>query len=231
MSFNGIGIPALFMGVSQVPSGETDTDYVSIAFSQLLGGKMPWWWHTSQDTIDKIDPEVLWLDTKIYLSTLWRLCYQPLLPMDFRLPAVDLQDTVKQLQDIAGSHLDLRLTRERTDRLVRLTAELAQRCTDAAENDIPELNRRLKALSRLLIPITYTAAGRFDHDPAWELPQLPTLSEIHQLVRLDPKSDAYHFLLTQLTRRRNRVDFALREALAVLENPLGLDQPLHLGRV
>ena len=35
MSFNGIGIPALFMGLSQVPVSDTDTDYVSRALGSL----------------------------------------------------------------------------------------------------------------------------------------------------------------------------------------------------
>ena len=107
MSFNGIGIPSLFMGVSQVPMKETDTDYVSIAFGKLFGSKMPWWWHTSEDTVDKLDPELLVVDTQIYLSAVWRLCSQPLLPLDFRRVAADIRSTLAQLHATAGDHLDL----------------------------------------------------------------------------------------------------------------------------
>ncbi len=76
MSFNGVGIPALFMSLSQVPfDAEADTDYVSQALGKLFGGRMPWWWHTSGDTIDKVDLDVLALDTQVYVSVVWRLCY------------------------------------------------------------------------------------------------------------------------------------------------------------
>ncbi len=72
-------------------------------------------------------------------------------------------------------------------------------------------------LSRRLIPVTYTLAGRFDHDPAWGLPHLPGLADAAQRWRsLDPGSDDYHFLRTRLVRNRNQVDFALREALETL---------------
>jgi hypothetical protein len=221
MSFNGVGIPAIFMGVSQVPFSEDDTDYVSMAFGKLLGSKMPWWWHTSEDTIDKIDLDVLTLDTKIYLSTLWRLCHHPLLPMDFRPVVSDVQDTVQQLQKVVGDHLDLSLTLARAERLAVLVEELARRRVEAQEREqdkktTRELNQQIKVLSRLLIPITYTAAGRFDHDPAWGFPHLPTLSDAQQLVRLDPASDDYHFSRTQLARNRNKVNFVLREAISVL---------------
>jgi hypothetical protein len=223
MSFNGIGIPALFMGVSQVPfSQEDDTDYVSLAFGKLLGSKMPWWWHTSDDTLDKIDPEVLVLDTKIYVSTLWRLCHNPLLPMDFRPVVTDIRETLQQLQAAAGNHFDLSLSQERAGQLAAAIEILARQCAEAQRMNgatpetIQTLNRKMKALSRLLIPITYTTAGRFDHDPAWGLPHLPTLSDIPKLAQLEPDSDEYHFLQTQLVRNRNKVNYTLRQALEVL---------------
>lgn len=217
MSFNGVGIPAMFMGVSQVPFDEGDTDYVSMAFGKLLGSKMPWWWHTSEDTLDKIDLDVLELDTKIYVSTLWRLCHKPLLPMDYRPVVADIQDTLQQLQANASDFLDLSLTQKRASQLGTLVEKLARSCTEAqGEEAIQALNQRMKALSRLLIPITYTAASRFDHDPAWGLPHLPTLNDAKQLAEIDRSDEKYHFLHTQLIRNRNKVNFILRQAIKVL---------------
>ena len=40
-----------------------------------------------------------------------------------------------------------------------------------------------------------------------------TLADARQLAGLDPGSDDYHFLRTRLERNRNRVEFALRQAL------------------
>jgi hypothetical protein len=216
MSFNGVGIPALFMSLSQVPFEEGDTDYVSQAFGKLIGGKMPWWWHTSEDTMDKVDLDVLVLDTQVYLAALWQLCHRPLLPMDFRPVVADIRETLAQLQEAAGDHLDLSPARERADRLASLVEDLAWRCAQVAGEDgaaVQALNRRLKALSRVLIPITYTVAGRFDHDPAWGMPHLPALADARRLARLDPDSDEYYFVRTQLARNLNAVNFALREAI------------------
>jgi hypothetical protein len=221
MSFNGIGIPALFMTLSQVPLNEVETNYVTLSFGKLVGGKLPWWWHTSADTIDKVDLDVLALDTRIYLSTLWRLCHHPLLPMDFRPVIANMQQTVTQLQQAAQHHLDLSQTQVRLTQLAALVERLAESCTQVQHIEVDEakiqnLNRQMKAFSRILIPVTYTASGPFDHDPAWELPNLPALSELKRLVQLDPQSDQYHFWRTQLVRNRNRINFALREAIAIL---------------
>lgn len=215
MSFNGIGIPSLFMELSQQPAGAADADSVSLSF----GGdsQMPWWWHTSEDTIDKVDLDVLELDTKIYASTLWHLCHDALLPMDFRPVLRDIQEELSALEQVAGEALDLGALSGRADLLADRVDELAQRAATASTPDeISTLNEQIKLLSRALIPITYTIAGRFEHDPAWDIPYLPALQGMRQLAQLDPKSDEFGFLRTELTRSRNAVLFAMRQALEVL---------------
>ncbi len=214
MSFNGIGIPALFMELSQQPVGTADASSVSLAF----GGdsQMPWWWHTSEDTIDKVDLDVLEVDTKIYASTLWHLCHAALLPMDFRPVLRDIQQELSALQQVAGEALDLGALSGRAELIAERVNELAERADHASTPDeISALNKQYKSLSRALIPITYTIAGRFEHDPAWDIGYLPGLQGVRQLAQLDPGSDEYGFLKTELTRNRNAVLFALRQALDV----------------
>lgn len=215
MSFNGIGLPSLFMSLSQVPMSDQDTDYVSLALGKLLGSKMPWWWHSSEDTMDKVDLDVLELDTRVYLSAIWRLCTRPLLPLDFRRSVAEIQATLADLAASAGDHLDIGRLQTRADQLAAAVDALAARCAQATAADAPTLNATLKQLSRRLIPLAYTQIGPFDHDPAWGLPPLPALADAKRLAALDPDSDEYHFVHTQLVREVNRAAFALREALAV----------------
>ncbi|MEZ4676531.1 MAG: M28 family peptidase [Caldilineaceae bacterium] len=215
MSFNGVGIPALFMTLSAVPVDPSNTNYVTEAAGKLLGAALPWWWHTSEDTMDKVDLDVLLLDTKIYVSTLWRLCHEARLPMEFGPVVADIQQTLHSLQNAAGDHLDLSQTQQRADALATAVAQLANSAPTTVEA-VVERNAQIKALSRALIPITYTAAGHFDHDPAWPMPHIPLLADVPKLAQLDPASDEYHFLKTQLVRNRNAVSFALRQALEVL---------------
>ncbi|MFB6240194.1 MAG: hypothetical protein ABEJ46_01270, partial [Gemmatimonadota bacterium] len=64
-SFNGIGLPLL-----QIYHRRPDS----------LGGY--WWWHTREDTRDKIDAEVLDTDAGAYAGALSRLLVEPRLPVD-----------------------------------------------------------------------------------------------------------------------------------------------------
>ncbi len=219
MSFNGAGIPALFMTLSQVPFSDADTDYVSESFGKLIGGKLPWWWHTSEDTLDKVDLEVLKLDTQVYAAAVWRLCHEPLLPMDFRPVIASLRTTLAELDTAAAGHVDLGGLLERADALAAAVERLHARCQAVDPEElaaVDALNRRMMALSRRLIPLLYTAAGPFDHDPAWHLHPLPLLQDVGRLAALDPDSDEFHFLRTRLVRNRNLAGFALRQALEVL---------------
>lgn len=221
MSFNGVGIPALFMTLSAVPFDPQQTNYVTEAAGKLLGATLPWFWHTSEDTIDKIDLDVLVLDTQIYLRTLWQLCHIPLLPMDFRPVVLDLEATLSRLQAQAGEQLDLSVAIKRAGQLAQGVTRLTARATAAATTDlilITSLNNRMKRLSRALIPVTYTAAGHFDHDPAWPMGHLPLLQAVSQLASLAPESDEYHFLHTQLVRNRNAINWALRQAVDIVSD-------------
>jgi Iap family predicted aminopeptidase len=214
MSFNGIGIPSLFMELSQVPSDDGDSNQVSMSLDESTGGKMPWWWHTSEDTIDKVDLDVLELDTKVYLSAVWRLCQSALLPMDFRPVVKELEEGVASLTTTAGGQLDLRVVQGRVNALSEHVTGLAGRVATAVDpEEIKLLNRKLKMLSRILIPITYVSASRFEHDPAWAIPFLSGLQDARRLAQLSPDEDSYHLLKTELVRSRNALSFSLRQAL------------------
>ena len=69
-SFWGIGIPSALMSLSGIPKRDTD---LSRWMERLFGtAGFPWWWHTREDTIDKIDADVLALDTRVYVAAALR---------------------------------------------------------------------------------------------------------------------------------------------------------------
>jgi hypothetical protein len=67
----------------------------------------------------------------------------------------------------------------------------------------------------------YTKAGRFDQDPAADLPILPLLARAKDLATLPLDGDEFGFLETELIRGRNQVDAVLRETAADLDGYLG----------
>jgi hypothetical protein len=218
-SFMGIGLPAMLMELSEQPYPEVETP-TSRAFEQMSGSKesggLGWWWHTPDDTMDKIDPEFLERDTRIYLAALYRLMNAPLLPMDFRLTVKEIQGYLQGYQEKAGERFDLSLALDRVDQLridlekFYLTIEALQKEGKRLPNG--DINHRLIGLSRWLTNINYVEAGRFEQDPAEGLPPLPLLRGINDLALLEPGCDRYQQTLTLLVRRNNELCLALREA-------------------
>jgi len=196
-SFEGVGIPSVLAGLSSQPEGG-------------LG----WWWHTPDDTLDKIDGPNFLRDTQVYLLTCWRLCTLPVLPYDYTATANELRDRLHMLQESANGRFDLTALIIEGDAL-HADAERLNAAATAAGNDdarAERLNAAIMAVGRALIPVNYTLAGPFEVDLALENPILPGLAPVADLAAMDPASNDAGFLRTRLVRERNRVRHALATA-------------------
>jgi hypothetical protein len=70
--------------------------------------------------------------------------------------------------------------------------------------------------SRALAPVYYTSGDRHAHDPALPLPAWPVLGPVRKLAKVAPGTDSARFLAVSATRARNRLAYALREAITAL---------------
>jgi hypothetical protein len=211
-SFWGIGIPSLFMGVSEQPAvgGE-------ILGAQIFGGGarkgagFGWWWHTAADTIDKIDPQFLVRDTRIYVHAIARLLNEDILPLDYAAHAEYLIALLDALQRDLDGRFDLsRLVRGAAD--LRDHAARLKQCTDAGK-----VNRALMAAGRALVPADYTTGDRFGHDPALPQQPYPALDALRRLAKAPAGSDEAKFIEMAARRAFNRVASALDEANTAIE--------------
>jgi Zn-dependent M28 family amino/carboxypeptidase len=83
-SFWGIGVPSLFMGMGEQPVGGDDNVMGAVlGGGSRKGAGFGWWWHTPDDTLDKMDPELLVRDTRVYVHAIWRLLTDRVLPLDY----------------------------------------------------------------------------------------------------------------------------------------------------
>ncbi len=208
-SFTGVGVASAFSGLSA-----------------QSGGGLGAWWHTPDDTLDKIDPARFVRDTQVYLTACWRLCTLPVLPLDYAETANELRDRLTALAARAGGRFDLAPLMEAVARLhdaaTRLDAAVAAANTGATSTavDAARVNAALLAAGRALIPVNYTEAGPFGVDLALDAPPLPGLAPVADLAALDPASDVARFLATRLVRERNRVLHALTQATRALDGAL-----------
>jgi hypothetical protein len=220
-SFWGAGVPSAFMSLSGVPRQDTD---LSRAMARLLGSSgFPWWWHTRDDTIDKIDAGVLALDTRVYLAATLRAVNAPLVPLDHARAARSLLAEIEALQAAAGPRAGLGRARDAARRLAERADVLATTlaaATPGAEGAVERANRALIRLSRLLVPLAYTTGDPFRHDLAVPLPPLAGLQAARELAHLAPDTDAYRFTAAALVREENRAVHALEEAAALVDELL-----------
>jgi hypothetical protein len=204
-SFVGMGVPSVLCG-----------------FSGPGEGGAAWWWHTPDDTLDKIDDANLVRDTQVYLLTCWRLCTAPVNPFDFTETAKELRERVQTLADAAGDRFDLSPLLAELDAFdraaARLNAEAAAVSGDAERAE--RLNAAIMAAEHALIPVNYSKAGPFEVDLALGSPVLPGIAAIVDLGTMDPASDAARFLRTHLVRERNRVWHAIATARTAIEGAL-----------
>jgi len=223
-SFWGAGVPSAFMSLSGIPKQDTE---LSRAMERLFGtAGFPWWWHTREDTVDKIDRDVLALDTQVYVAAALRLVNAPILPLDPERAARVLLLTVEGLQTASAGHADLVLVVNAARRLVGRADHLklalerlaAHETRSAAQLD--PVNLTLMKLSRVLVPLGYTSGDRFHHDLALPVAPLAGLQAVRQLATLDPASDAFKFTAAALVRERNRAVHALEEAAELIDELL-----------
>ncbi len=205
-SFLGIGLPSL--GAFRM----LPVDHPQRKAVGGCGGG--YWWHSPEDTLDKADATILARDAEVYVTMTLRMCCPEVIPYQFPASAQDFIDHLTAYQETAGEHLDLG---EAIAAAQRFKAA-AERLVEAPARDPDARNEGLKQLTRIVNPALFTLNGPYEMDPALQLPVLPGLAPLRDLVKLDRSSDKYRFLRTKLVRQRNRIHDALVQATKLAED-------------
>jgi len=221
-SFQSHGIASLFMSLSEQPPAEGDA---AKAFAELVGGEgaksggLGWWWHTPDDTIDKIDPVLLVRDAQIYAAITYRFLVEPIVPIDVLASTNDLLTHLRTWQGRASDSFDLSAAIGRAQE-VRDMASRFQSLLLARRNSIiriaSQINDAIVEADRPLVRLSYVEADLYSPDPAQSQPPVPLLSPITQLKESPPGSPQFHALQTLLVRRRNRLLHELDQARQAL---------------
>jgi hypothetical protein len=200
-SFNGVGLPLLQLNHSRLAEDGGD-----------------WWWHTPDDTRDKVDASVLKVDADLYAAALARLLADPLLPVSLPATVERLGSILGDRQEKAGGHFDLREAMHRQEALHQLVLRLEAALPPEGD---PELELALVAVIRPLHRVLYTLLGPYHPDPAVTEGPLPGLNAVEMLVANDPSTDRYRFAITTLRRELPRIlealDIATERVQGLLE--------------
>ena len=204
----GIGVPSLTV-YPAIPLHSPDRA------KDAGGSAYGYWWHTSEDSFDKADRELMVRDTKIFLALLWPLATQEVLPYDFEPVAAQMKARLAELAEAAGQSWDFGPLMESIG-VFSVAAQMLKIWSESAQGDaVAAVNEDAMAVSRTINPVLFTIAGPFHHDPARQFPLFPGLSAVHELAKMDPASDEAGFIETELLRETNRIQRALVRATCI----------------
>ncbi len=227
-SFQGHGIPSLFMSLSVQPvsGGDSAAEMLSGSAGRGRDGGLGWWWHTTEDTVDKIDPDLLARDTRIYAAIISRFLADALLPLDVQASAEDLLHHLQAWQQKAGQRFDVASVVVRAQEVADLAAQFQARLAAEAGGSPPAVQRKLNAIisavEKPLVRLNYVQADPYAHDPALSQPPVPLLAPLDALLASAPGSDRHYEITTLLVRRRNRILHELAQARRILLEGLDL---------
>jgi len=199
-SFNGVGLPLLQFNHNRLAE---DGGY--------------WWWHTPDDTVDKVDPEVLKVDADLYADGLAALLAAPVLPLDLAAEVDALGAAIERRQAEVGERFDLGEAGRRQVHLRELVDRIQGFLTGGGG---VQVDIALVDVLRPLHRVMYSPSSPFHPDPGLDSSPLPGFSVSGVLVEEDPASDRYRFAEVTLVRERNRLLEALDQATAAAERLL-----------
>jgi len=218
-SFFGIGVPSI----------ASRTAFTRAEIRAMGMGNLGWWHHTDENTMERLDKDLLAIHLRIYAGYIWGLLTRPILPARFTRT---LQQMLGGLQPLLPQAADLdlasveRLTKEALVAVRRLDAVADAWEQHAVPTEVAQtLNTALKGLSRLVAPLGGTVVGRYGHDPyglAAQTSVLPGLYDLPRLNSLPASADERYLLSTELIRQRNRLADGLRSIREVAVRTVGL---------
>ncbi len=204
-SFNNIGISSFFMLSSTMPDDlRAAKGYYAVGG---CGGNIAW--HTENDTLEIADKEILLRDIKVYLASILGVANAEVLPFDWRATVEEFTSTLANYATQAGGAFDFSEAQSALDAF-KQTLEGFYAKASSGGIEPSKANAVIMGLARILVPINFTVAPRFRHDPATPVQPLPTLAVANDIAAMGPSVQG--FARVQLTRGANRFIAALREA-------------------
>ena len=166
-----------------------------------------WWWHSKEDTIDKVDPAVAVRDGEIIARLTALFANAEHLPMAGVEYVSWMETVLRDLQGHLTKDFDLSPVFPKLEalkeHLAKLEREGAFKCDDT-----------VKRVGGALTRAAFTSADRFGQDPAVDYGLFPGLNIARDQTPDNTTPEYYLALITRFTRQRTRLLALLEEAMA-----------------
>jgi aminopeptidase YwaD len=200
-SFWGAGIPYNLMTRYEVlPEKRTTT----------APGGSPWW-HTKEDTFEKVSPEVLLKETKIFLENVALFAGQEILPVDFSGYFGQMIERLQSVQEQSDDCFDFSPCIEAVKKIQEKTTALYRQLSGEARN------RLVKLVGGTMNWLMQTYGSPYGQDLAYAYGMFPHLTAVAGSYRKNTDPAGFLFLQTEFQRQKNR----LLTELELLEEKIG----------
>lgn len=174
-----------------------------------------YWWHTKEDTFDKVDPEIALRDAKVVAKLAAVFANAGRLPAKFGEFAAVMEARLRYIDNGLSGDFDLAPVFPYMEQLKAKLAQLEAKMPDWGDTD-----RVVKRIAGELVRLSYTASSPYHQDPAVEAGMFPALSESMGLTPENTCEDYYLAAQTRFVRQRNRLTGQLEKVLEDCENQM-----------
>lgn len=173
-----------------------------------------YWWHTADDTFDKIDFDVLRRDTRVTLALLLGFVGESSLPADFS-EYFQMWDGYLQAMGESEEH------QEAVNEVRTLIAQLAKFCTEPeASSQEKEHNRLCRLVGGTVTRLMHMSGSPYEQDTSFAYGPLHLFAASCRMKQDDSPADWHLFYHTTFIRQRNRMVTELTNLIRILKGEL-----------
>lgn len=205
-SFSGVGVP-----LSMLSRFESRQDG---EYAQWAGSYAPWW-HSVDDTLDKVDYEFLLRDAKINLKIVWEILQADRLPVDMHRFADRTEDMLKEIQKDCAEDFNPQCVLDRVKELKAALVRLDRAIMEFAPEDTDTI---IKKVSGGMVRLHYTYGSPYYHDPAYGgYSDLHIFQMMRGVTRENTTPETYLMYQTDFRRQCNRQRAEMQKLIEAID--------------
>lgn len=189
-------------------------------FSRKNSGKTTfYWWHSKEDTLDKVDPGIVLRDADVIARLTAVFANIPRLPADMTGFADLMRARLETIEERLPEGFSLKPVYPQLEKLRRLLEE-TEEILIQKEQCMEETDTAVIRISGEMVRLAYTSSSPYHQDPAVDSAMFPALSRAAGVTRENTDEAYYLALQTRFLRQRNRLEGQLVSLQELCENLL-----------
>lgn len=180
-------------------------------------GEFFYWWHTKEDSFDKVDSKIVSRDTDVIAELMVIFAQCKRLPADMTGFLTIMENRLQMIEKETSEDFELSSMWPVFEKLQKTMEQFANAFENRQEDD-ENMDDYVLKIAGELVRITYTAGSQYHQDPATEEPMFPGLSIAMGLTPENTSPDYYLAVQTRFVRQRNRLIGQMKQIIESCDN-------------